>query len=74
MDYDSTFKGIFTQETEDSKLALKTFISAVVGREVKNVILKPNEPHKDSPTQKAMSYDISVEFDNGEISDIEMQA
>ena len=55
-------------------MALQTFISAVVGRDVKKVILKPNEPHKDSPTQKGMSYDISVEFDNGEISDIEMQA
>ena len=72
--YDSTFKGIFTQETEDSKLALQTFVSAVVGRSVKNVILKPNEPAKDSPELKGMSYDISVEFDNGEMSDIEMQA
>lgn len=72
--YDSTFKGIFTQETEDSKLALQSFVSAVVGRNVKNVILKPNEPAKDTPEQKGMSYDISVEFDNGELSDIEMQA
>ena len=72
--YDSTFKGIFTQETVDSKLALQSFVSAVVGRNVKNVILKPNEPAKDSPEQKGMSYDISVEFDNGEMSDIEMQA
>ena len=72
--YDSTFKGIFTQETENSNLALQSFISAVVGREVKTVILKPNEPHKGSSTQKGMTYDISVEFDNGEISDIEMQA
>ena len=72
--YDSTFKGIFTQETEDSNLALQSFISAVLGRTVKNVILKPNEPAKDSTEQKGMSYDISVEFDNGEFSDIEMQA
>lgn len=72
--YDSTFKGIFTQETEDSNLALQSFISAVLGRNVKNVILKPNEPPKDGPEQKGMSYDISVEFDNGELSDIEMQA
>ena len=72
--YDSTFKGIFTQETEDSNLALQSFVSAVLGRAVKNVILKPNEPAKDSPNQKGMSYDISIEFDNGEISDIEMQA
>ena len=72
--YDSTFKGIFTQETDDSNLALQSFISAVLGRTVKNVILKPNEPAKDNTEQKGMSYDISVEFDNGELSDIEMQA
>ena len=72
--YDSTFKGIFTQETEDSNLALQSFISAVLGRTVKYVILKPNEPPKDAPNQKGMSYDITVEFDNGELSDIEIQA
>ena len=72
--YDSTFKGIFTQETEDSNLALQSFISAVLGRNVKNVILKPNELPKDSSEEKGMSYDISVEFENGELSDIEMQA
>ena len=72
--YDSTFKGIFTQETEDSNLALQSFVSDVLGRTVKNVILKPNEPPKDGTEQKGMSYDISIEFDNGELSDIEMQA
>lgn len=72
--YDSTFKGIFTQETEESNLALQSFVSDVIGRNVKNVILKPNEPPKGAPKQKGMSYDISIEFDNGEISDIEMQA
>ena len=72
--YDSTFKGIFTQETEDSNLALQSFTSAVLARNVRNVILKPNEPPKDGTNQKGMIYDISIEFDNGEISDIEMQA
>ena len=72
--YDSTFKGIFTQEMEDSNLALQSFISAALGRNVKNVILKPNEPAKDGSEEKGMSYDISIEFDSGELSDIEMQA
>lgn len=31
--YDYTFKGIFTQETEESYLALKSFISAVFNRQ-----------------------------------------
>ena len=36
--YDSTFKGIFTQETDDSNLALQSFISAVLGRTGKNLM------------------------------------
>ena len=72
--YDSTFKTMFTQETEESNLALQSFISAVLGRHVAKAILKPNEPAKETIEQKSMAYDISVEFDGGELSDIEMQA
>ena len=72
--YDSTFKGIFTQETEESDLALRSFISAVFERDIKKVSLKSNEPHKDSKKQKSMFFDMSSEFENGELSDIELQA
>ena len=72
--YDSTFKTMFTQETEDSNLALQSFISAALGRQVSKVILKPNEPPKETTDQEGMTYDISIEFDGGEVSDIEMQA
>lgn len=72
--YDSTFKAIFTQETEDSKLVLKGFISAVFEREISRVELKNNEPPTESKKQKKMSFDVSVEFDDGEIADIELQA
>ena len=41
--YDWTFKGLFTQETDESYLALQSFISAVLGREVLSVTLKPND-------------------------------
>ena len=72
--YDYTFKGIFTQETKESYLALQSFISAVLGRKVVNVTLKSNEPPKETDEQKSMRFDVTVEFDDGEISDIEMQA
>ena len=72
--YDSTFKGIFTQETEESNLALRSFLGAVLGRNIKSVTIKSNEPSKDNKKQKTMIFDICVEFDNGEISDIEMQS
>ena len=72
--YDSTFKGIFTQETEESDLALKSFISAVFERNIKKVTLKSNEPHKDTRKQKSMLFDMSIEFDDGELADIELQS
>ena len=72
--YDSTFKGIFTQETEESNLALRSFVSAVFERNIKKVTLKPNEPHKETKKQKSMLFDISIEFDNGELADIELQS
>lgn len=72
--YDYTFKGIFTQATDESELALKSFLSAVLNRQITTVIVKSNEPAKDTKKQKNMTFDVCVQFDNGEISDIEMQA
>ncbi len=72
--YDYTFKSIFTQETKESYLALQSFISAVLERKVRNVQLKSNEPSTETKKQKRMTFDVSVEFDDGEVSDIEMQA
>ena len=72
--YDSTFKAIFTQETELSNLALKSFLSAVLGRKIKMVKIKNNEPVKETTTQKSMQFDVNVEFDDGEHADIELQS
>ena len=71
--YDFTFKGIFTQETEESYLALKSFISAVFNRQVSSVVLKSNEPHVETSKQKKMIFDVTVEFEDGELADLEMQ-
>ena len=71
--YDYTFKALFTQETEESYLALQSFISAVLGRKVVDVKLQPTELPKETEEQKSMIFDVTAEFDNGEISDIEMQ-
>lgn len=72
--YDWTFKQIFTQETEESNLALKSFISAVLERQILKVTVKKNEPVKDSRKQRNILFDVSVEFDDGERSDIEIQS
>lgn len=72
--YDSTFKTIFTQETEESNLALKSFISAVLARQILTVKIKNNEPVKETRKQKSMTFDVSVEFNDGELADIELQS
>lgn len=72
--YDWTFKQIFTQETEESNLALKSFISAVLERQISTVSVKNNEPVKETKRQKSMTFDVSVQFSDGELADIELQA
>ena len=43
---DINFKAIFTQDTEGAKIALKSFLSAAIGRQVTEVTLGPNEPSR----------------------------
>ena len=69
---DFTFKSIFTQETEESNLALKSFISVVLNRPIYKVTLKSNEPYNETSKQKSMFFDVSVEFNDGELADLEM--
>ena len=70
---DPIFKAIFTQNTEESNLALKDFISAVLDRDVHDLALQPNEPPVDMLAETQMSFDVSVTFDDGERADIEIQ-
>ena len=70
---DSTFKAIFTQETEGSYIALQSFLSSILRRKIKQVNLTSNEPPVDMPIQMQMSFDVSVIFENGEKASIEMQ-
>ena len=70
---DVIFKAIFTQGTKESQIALKSFLSVVLGRKIKSATLEPNEPAVDIPDDIQMSFDVSVEFDNGEKAAIEMQ-
>ena len=42
--YDFSFKAMFTQETRESPAALQDFISTLLGRNVTEITLLPNEP------------------------------
>ena len=71
---DASFKAMFTQETKESHAALQDFISTLLGRQVKEVQLVPNEPPVDMIGEMQMSFDVSIIFDDDERADLEMQA
>ena len=70
---DSVFKSIFTKNTKESKLALKGFISAILGHEITNLRVVQNEEPVNLIDEKQMSFDVNVTFENGEKAEIEMQ-
>ena len=71
---DASFKAMFTQETKESHAALQDFISVLLGRDVAEITLLPNEPPIDMADENQMSFDVSVKFDDGERVDLEMQS
>ena len=50
----------------------KDFISTLLGKEVMELQLVPNEPAVDKIDEVQMSFDVSVVFDDGERADLEM--
>ena len=71
---DSTFKALFTQPTEESRGALKSFLEAATEQKIKTWKLTANDAPVEFGGQRGVSYDIACEFDNGLSADIEMQA
>ena len=70
---DVIFKALFTQNTDDSNEALKSFISGVLEKEVTSVQLLPEEPSILDAQDKAVRCDVSCTFNDGLSADIEMQ-
>src|SRR5574344_1974487 len=70
---DIIFKALFTQNSEDSRGALKSFLSAVIGRKVNTVTLLPNEPAAEDSEDKNARLDVACTFNDGDAADIEMQ-
>ena len=71
---DSTFKALLTQDTEESKAAMQSFLEAATERKIRKWNLTANEPPEEFSGQRCISYDIACEFDDGMAADIEMQA
>ena len=70
---DPNFKAIFTQPTPESRCALKSFLTAAIGRKVVDVTVVENEEPKDFDTERGIRYDINCEFDDGTLAQIEIQ-
>jgi hypothetical protein len=67
---DEVFKALFTNESDESRTALRCFLTAVLHKEVKNVELRPNEPPVIDDSDKAVRFDVSCTFNNGEAADV----
>ncbi|MBR4598564.1 MAG: Rpn family recombination-promoting nuclease/putative transposase [Treponema sp.] len=70
---DVNFKAIFTQNTRDSRDALKSFLTAAIGRKIKKVSVIENENPKQFDLQRGISYDINCVFEDETCAQIEMQ-
>ena len=71
---DSTFKGLFTQPTEESRNELHSFLEAATERKIKTVELTANEAPAAFENQRGVSYDILCIFDDGKPANLEMMA
>ena len=70
---DANFKAIFTQNTDSSRKALKSFLTAAIGQKVTAVSVKENDDAKQFDYQRGISYDINCTFDDESSAQIEMQ-
>ncbi len=70
---DANFKGMFTKDCEDSYIALKSFLSAMIGEPVTDVIVRENEEATQYKGQKGIRYDIKCQFGDGTKAQVEIR-
>ena len=70
--YDPIFKAVFTRQTQASKGALSSLVSACIGRAVTVDTITANEPPVDDARDRLIRYDISCIAATGEQVNIEM--
>jgi hypothetical protein len=69
---DNVFKAVFTRNTPESKGALSSLISALIGQNVAVVALSINEPPADSLRDRQVRFDINCRTPGGELVNVEM--
>lgn len=70
---DAVFKALFTSNSEQSRKALISFVSAAIDRKVSDVKLAPNELPIDTFGERQSSFDIVCMLDDYEPANIEIQ-
>jgi len=70
---DIVFKAMLTSDTEDSREALRSLLSACTRREVSGVRVRNSELLPAHLDAKTVRLDVHVTFNDGEAADLEMQ-
>ena len=70
---DTVFKAMLTSDTEDSREALRSLLSACTRREIKAAEVVNNDLIPAYMGSKSPRLDVHVTFNDGEIADLEMQ-
>jgi predicted transposase/invertase (TIGR01784 family) len=70
---DSVFKSIFSEDSEDSKEALRSLLSDCTHRAVRAVQVRNSEIPPELYGRKTVRLDVRVTFNDGEQADLEMQ-
>lgn len=69
---DPIFKALFTDNSKEAQIALQSFLTAILGDEVSEIELLPNELSVETPAEKQSQFDLTCKFRN-EYINIEMQ-
>ena len=70
---DSTFKTLFTHDSRGSRIALKSLVSAIIGKEPVSVEVINNELPKEVLYAKEIRLDLQCKMEDGSRIDIEIQ-
>ncbi len=70
---DANFKAIFTQDRPESRLALRSFLTAMIGEEVTEASVKENEVAGQYGGQRGIRYAINCAFADGSMAQVEIQ-
>jgi predicted transposase/invertase (TIGR01784 family) len=69
---DEVFKAAFTQNTPESREAMRRLLAAILKRELTVLTITANEPPIHDLRDRQIRYDIGVNFNDGELANVEI--